>query len=64
MLSRAIDNLEPPPIRNGYDAATLARGFGAKPAEIRTFLAGTLGAERTRELTDQMHARGVPSWRR
>ena len=38
----------------------LAREFGAKPAEIRNFLAGTLGAERTRELTDQMRAAGVP----
>lgn len=47
-------------IRNGYDAATLAREFGAKLAEIRTFLAGTLGADRTRELTDQMRAAGVP----
>jgi len=60
VLSRAIDDLEPRLIRNGYDAATLAREFGAKPAEIRTFLAGTLGAERTRELTDQMRAAGVP----
>ena len=69
VLSRAIDDLglaslrpdlEPRLIRNGYDAVTLAREFGAKPAEIRTFLAGTLGAERTRELTDQMRAAGVP----
>ena len=60
VLSRAIDDLEPRLIRNGCDAATLAREFGAKPAEVRTFLAGTLGAERTRELTDQMRAAGVP----
>ena len=68
VLSRAIDDLEPRLIRNGYDAATLAREFGALaqtsgfavPAEIRTFLAGTLGADRTRELTDQMRAAGVP----
>jgi hypothetical protein len=34
--------------------------FNAKPAEIRAFLAGTLTADRTRELTEQMHAAGVP----
>jgi hypothetical protein len=60
VLSRAIDNLGPRLIRNGYDATTLAREFGAKPAEIRTFLAGTLEAERARELTDKMRAVGVP----
>ena len=45
VLSRAIDDLEPRLIRNGYDAATLARELGASaqtsgfavPAEIRTF---------------------------
>lgn len=60
VLSRTIDDLEPRLIRNGYDATTLAREFGAKPGEIRTFLSGTLGADRTRELTDQMRAAGVP----
>ena len=67
VLSRAIDDLEPRLIRNGYDAATLAREFGAsaqtffaKSAEIRTFLAGTVGADRTRELPNQMRAAGVP----
>lgn len=60
VLSRAIDDLELRLIRNGYDAATLVRAFGAKPAEIRTFVAGTLGADRTRELTDHMRAAGVP----
>ena len=67
VLGQAIDDLEPCLIRNGYDA-TLAREFGASaqtsgfavPAEIRTFLAGTLGVERTRELTDHMRAAGVP----
>lgn len=60
VLSRAIDDLELRLIRNGYDAATLVRAFGAKPAEIRTFVAGTLGTDRTRELTDHMRAAGVP----
>jgi hypothetical protein len=60
VLSRAIDDLERTLTRNCYDASTLTREFGAKPVEIRSFLAGTLGAERTRELTDQMRAAGVP----
>lgn len=60
ILNRAIDDLGPRLIRNGYDAATLAREFGVKPAEIRVFLAGTLEAERARELTEKMRAAGVP----
>ena len=60
VLSRAIDDLEPRLIRNGYDAATLAREFATKPAEIRSFLSGGLEAERTRELTEQLRAAGVP----
>lgn len=39
---------------------TLATQFNAKPREIRAFFAGTLAADRTQELTDQMRAAGVP----
>jgi type II secretory pathway predicted ATPase ExeA len=60
VLSRALDDLEPVLTRNGYDAATLATQLRAKPAEIRDFLAGTLAADRTRELTEQLRAGGVP----
>lgn len=60
VLSRAIDDLESRLIRSGHDAATLAREFGAKPAEIRTFKSGTLGADRTRELTAQTRTASVP----
>lgn len=60
VLSRAIDDLEPVLTRNGYDAATLATQLHARPAEIRDFLAGTLAADRTRELTEQLRAAGVP----
>ncbi len=60
VLSRTIDDLEPRLICNGYDATTLAREFGAKPGEIRTFLSSTLSADRTREMTDQMRSAGVP----
>ena len=60
VLSRAIDDLEPVLTRNGYDAATLATLLHARPADIRDFLAGTLAADRTRELTEQLRAVGVP----
>jgi hypothetical protein len=43
-----------------YDAATLGTLLHAKPAEIRDFLAGTLAVDRTRELTEQLRAAGVP----
>jgi hypothetical protein len=39
---------------------TLADRFNVKPIEIKALLAGTLRAERTRELTEAMNAAGVP----
>lgn len=45
ILSRAIDDREPTFTRNGYDAATLADQFNAKPGEMKAFLAGTLVPE-------------------
>jgi hypothetical protein len=60
LLSRQIDDLEPKLMRHGYDVRILASQFKAKPAEIRQFLQGALDADRTRELTDQMLAAGLP----
>lgn len=60
VLSRAIDDLEPTLTRNGYDAATIVAQCNAKPAEVRAFLAGTLDTDRTRDLTEQLRAVGVP----
>jgi hypothetical protein len=60
LLSRQIDDLEPKLMRHGYDVRILANQFNAKTAEIRQFLQGALDAERTRELTDQMLAAGLP----
>lgn len=60
VLSRAIDDLEPTLTRNGYDAGSLASQLGARPSDIRAFLAGTLDSEDTRELTKQLRAVGVP----
>jgi type II secretory pathway predicted ATPase ExeA len=60
VLSRQIDDLEPTLTRHGYDVRTLAEQFSAKPVEIKAFLAGTLHADRARELTEAMKAAGVP----
>jgi hypothetical protein len=60
VLSRAIDDLEPTLTRNGYDAGALASQLNARPSDMRTFLAGTLGAEHTRELTERLREAGVP----
>ena len=59
-LSPSFDDLEPRLMRQGYTARTLAEQFRAKPAEIRRFLSGQLDAARSRELTDQMSAAGLP----
>ena len=55
-----LDDLEPKFTRHGYDVHNLAEQFNAKPAEIRRFLRGELDAARTRELTDEMLAAGLP----
>jgi hypothetical protein len=41
-------------------AAAPAEQFNVKPVESKAFLAGTLHADRTRELTEVMKAAGVP----
>jgi hypothetical protein len=60
VLSRAIDELEPTLTRNGYDAPALTGLLGAKPAEVRDFLTGTLAADRALQFTEQLRAAGVP----
>ena len=60
MLCRAIDELEPTLIRNGYDAPALTVLLKAKPAEVQDFLAGTLAVDRPREFTEQLRIAGVP----
>jgi hypothetical protein len=58
--SRQIDDLEPRLTRHGYDAKSLADQFSTKPTEITQFIAGQLDAQRTKELTEQMLAAGLP----
>jgi hypothetical protein len=60
VLSRAIDDLEPTLTRNGYDAGALASQLNTRPSDVRAFLAGTLDAEHTRELTERLREAGVP----
>jgi hypothetical protein len=60
VLSRAIDDLEPTLTRNGYDAGSLISQLGARPSDVRAFLAGTLDPEHMRELTEQLRVAGVP----
>jgi hypothetical protein len=60
VLSRAIDELEPTLTRNRYNAPALTGLLGAKPAEVRDFLAGTLVADRALQFTEQLRAAGVP----
>ncbi len=51
---------EPKLTRHGYNVRTLSEKFNAKPAEIKRLLRGELEAARTRELTDEMLAAGLP----
>jgi type II secretory pathway predicted ATPase ExeA len=60
VLSRQLDDLEPKLTRHGYNVRSLSDQFNAKPAEIKRLLRGELDAGRTRELTDQMLAAGLP----
>ena len=67
VLSRHLEDLEPRLTRHGYTVRVLADQFNARPAEIKLFLRGQLDVARTRELSEQMLAAGlpdmpVPSW--
>ncbi|WP_448954969.1 ExeA family protein [Labrys neptuniae] len=60
VLSRQFDDLEPRLIRHGYTLRSLIEQFGTGPAEMRSFLRGELDSQRTRELSEQMQAAGLP----
>ncbi len=60
VLSRHMDDLEPRLVRHGYDARAVAELIGAKPGEVKSLLQGGLEAGRTREMTEQMLAAGLP----
>jgi hypothetical protein len=60
VLSKQIDDLEPTLTRHGYTTKVLAELLDAKPREVRAFFRQTLGAERSREMKEQMLAAGLP----
>ena len=60
VLSKQIDDLEPTLTRHGYTAKVLAELLDTKPGEVRAMFMQTLGAERSRELKEQMLAAGLP----
>jgi len=60
VLSRQLDELEPKLTRHGYSIRSLSEQFNAKPAEIKRLFRGELDAARTRDLTDEMLAAGLP----
>ena len=60
MLSKQIDDLEPTPTRHGYTAKVPAELLDTNPGEVRAMFRQTLGAERSRELKEQMLAAGLP----
>ncbi len=60
VLSKQIDDLEPTLTRHGYTAKVLGELLGTKPGEVRALFRQTLGAERSRELKEQMLAAGLP----
>jgi hypothetical protein len=48
------------PTSKPFNTPALTGLLGAKPAEVRDFLAGTLVADRALQFTDQLRAAGVP----
>lgn len=60
VLSKQIDDLEPTLTRHGYTPKVLTDLLGTKPGEIRALFKQTLGADRSREIKEQMLAAGLP----
>ncbi len=60
VLSKQIDGVEATLNRNGYTSKVLTEILGVKPAELRALFRHELGAERTRDLKEQMLAAGSP----
>ncbi len=57
---KQIDDLEPTLTRHGYTPKVLTDLLGTKPGEIRALFKQTLGADRSREVKEQMLAAGLP----
>src|SRR3954467_12415949 len=60
VLSKQIDGVEATLNRNGYTARVLTEMLGVKAGELRGLFKNELGAERTRDLKEQMLSAGLP----
>jgi len=60
VLAPDLNGMEASLMRNGYNLKQLTDTLGVKPREVRSFLAGQLAAERTKELHDLLLAAGIP----
>src|SRR3954464_15135866 len=59
-LSKQIDGVEATLNRNGYTTKVLTEMLGVKAGELRGLFKNELGAERTRDLKEQMLSAGLP----
>jgi hypothetical protein len=60
VLSKQIDGVEATLNRNGYTTKVLTEMLGVKAGELRGLFKNELGAERTRDLKEQMLSAGLP----
>ena len=60
VLSKQIDGVEATLNRNGYTTRVLTEMLGVKAGELRGLFKNELGAERTRDLKEQMLSAGLP----
>jgi type II secretory pathway predicted ATPase ExeA len=60
VLSKQIDGVEATLNRNGYTTKVLTEMLGVKTGELRGLFRNELGAERTRDLKEQMLSAGLP----
>lgn len=61
VLTPGLNDLEPRLARHGYNAKILAQELDIRPAEVRSFLRGTLPPGRTEEIHKQLLAKGIPA---
>ena len=60
ILSPDLNGMGARLMRNGYNIKQLTDTLDVKPREVRSFLAGQLPAERTKELHDRLLVAGIP----
>ncbi len=60
ILSRRLEDLEPPLIWHGYTVQSPANQFSTKPADVRHILRGEPCCAKAQELTRRMRIVGLP----